>query len=318
MNEPESNATPAGLVGRLQTAWNGLPANIRGVGFAVVGGFILIVMASLVKQLGQELPAFEVLFVRFFAGFLVILPVIWRMGFGVLRTKKLHLHATRGFVGFMGNIFFFFALINMALGDTVTIQFSRPLIMVVIASLVLREVVGARRALVTVIGFVGVMMITRPFGEGFEPWALVALGGTFFGTLVVLSIKVLSRTEPTLVIMFYFALFTSLFALIPALFVWVQPSWSQLGLLALTGALGIVGQGMFTHGIGLGETSFIMPFDYLRIVYGFGLGVIWFGEVPGLWSLAGAGVIICSSLYLLRTEKKKPEKTEPEAASPDR
>jgi drug/metabolite transporter (DMT)-like permease len=237
----------------------------------------------------------------------VILPVVWRTGFGkVLKTKKLHLHATRGFVGFMGNMFFFFALVNMAIADTVTIQFSRPILMVGIALLVLREDVGWRRALVALVGFSGVIMITRPFGDGFEPWAIVALGGTFFGTLVVLTIKLLSRTEQTVTIMFYFAAFTTLFAFIPAMFVWVPPTPEEWLLLALTGTLGIIGQSMFTHGVGLGDTSFVMPFDYLRIVYAFTLGVLFFGELPGAWSFIGAGVIIGSSIYLVRSERRRP------------
>ena len=250
------------------------PDNVRGVVYVALGGLLLIVMASLVKHLGENLPALQVLFVRSLAGLLVILPLIWRIGFGVLRTEKKALHLARGTVGFLGNVCFFFALINMSIADTVTIQFSRPLIMVVIAVLFLGELVGYRRGIATVIGFTGIMMITRPFGEGFEPWALVALGGTIFGSLVVVAVKLLSRTETTPVIMFYYAFYTTLFSLIPALFVWQAPSLSQWGLLALTGILSIVGQGLFTHGIGLGETSFVMPFDYLRIVYSFILGIV--------------------------------------------
>ncbi len=145
---------------------------------------------------------------------------------------------------------------------------------------------------------------------GFDPWALSALGGTFFGTLVVLTVKLLSRTEHTITIMSYFAIFTTLFSFIPARVTWQSPTLLELGILILTGVPGIVGQGMFAHGIGLGETSFVMPFDYMRIVYGFFLGIIWFAEIPGIWSFAGAGVIFGTSVYLLRTEnrKKAPDK----------
>ena len=271
----------------LLATWNRIPANIRGALFVVTGGFLLIVMASLVKYLGQTLPAFEVLFIRFLAGLIVILPVVWRMGLKITHTSKLHLHATRGFVGFMGNLCFFFALIHIPLADTVTIQFSRPLFMIVIASLFLGEIVGLKRSVTTIIGFGGILMITQPFSEGFDPWALSALGGTFFGTLVVLTVKLLTRTEHTVTIMFYFAVFTTLFAFVPAVVTWQTPTWFELALLVLTGALGILGQGMFTHGVGLGETSFVMPFDYMRIVYAFILGILWFGEVPGIWSFAG-------------------------------
>ncbi|MCH8916805.1 MAG: DMT family transporter [Proteobacteria bacterium] len=269
-----------------------MPANIRAAAYVALGGFLLIVMASLVKHLGQNLPALQILFVRSLAGLLVILPVVWRAGFGILKTDRFGLHTIRGMVGFIGNVCFFFALINLAIADTVAIQFSRPLIMVVAAALFLGEVVGFRRAAATAVGFAGIIMIARPFGEGVDPWVLAALGGAVFGTLVVVAVKLLSRTEPTLVIMFYYALFTTLFSLIPALFVWQAPSSTQWALLLLTGTLSIVGQGMFTHGIGLGETSFVMPFDYLRIVYSFIFGMVLFAEVPGYWSFAGAAVII--------------------------
>ncbi len=300
--------------------WRRLSPNIQGALFVVTGAFLLIVMASLVKFLGRTLPAFEVLFVRFLAGLIVMLPLVWRMGFlKVLSTRKPFLHFARGGFGFMGNLCFFFALIHIPLADTVTIQFSRPLIMVVIAILILREAVGMKRGMVTLIGFTGILMITKPFGAGFDPWAVVAVMGTCFGTGVVLTIKLLSRTEDTVTIMFYFAMVTTLLALIPGLigfafggmidlpaaFIWITPTWTELALLILTGTLGIVGQGMFTHGVGLGETSFVMPFDYMRIVYAFLIGLVWFAEVPGLWSYAGALVIFGSSLYLLRTESRE-------------
>ncbi|MDH3239961.1 MAG: DMT family transporter [Alphaproteobacteria bacterium] len=286
-------------------SWDALPANLRAVVFVMAGGFLLIVMASIVKRLGNDLPAVQILFVRSLAGLIVILPLIWRLGFSILKSNRPGLHLVRGTVGFIGNVCFFFALINLTIGDTVTIQFSRPLIMVVLAAIFLGEAIGARRAVVTAIGFCGVLIITRPFGEGFNPWVLAAVGGALFGSLVVVAVKLLSRTETTPVIMFYYALYTTLFSLIPALFVWQAPTSAQWGLLFLTGALSIVGQGMFTHGVGLGETSFVMPFDYLRIVYSFLLGFVLFAEVPGYWSLTGAAVIVAASVYLLRLERRK-------------
>jgi drug/metabolite transporter (DMT)-like permease len=290
----------AGLLG----SWDALPANVRGVVFVMMGGFLLIVMASIVKQLGNTLPAFQILFVRSLAGLIVILPLIGRLGFTILKSNRPGLHLMRGTVGFLGNVCFFFALINLTIGDTVTIQFSRPLIMVVLAAIFLGEAIGARRAVATVIGFGGVLIITRPFGEGFDPWVFSAVGGALFGSLVVVCVKLLSRTETTPVIMFYYALYTTLFSLIPALFVWQEPTLEEWALLLLTGVLSIVGQSMFTHGVGLGETSFVMPFDYLRIVYSFLLGFVLFAEVPGYWSLTGAAVIVGASIYLLRLERR--------------
>ena len=123
---------------------------------------------------------------------------------------------------------------------------------------------------------------------------------------MVVCIKVLSRTEQTVVIMFYWALFTTLISLFPALATWITPSLIECArLLLVAGALSLLGVGMFTHGIGLGELSFIMPFDFLRIVYASALGFLLFAEVPHIFSLGGSVVILVASLYLLRIERLK-------------
>ena len=82
----------------------------------------------------------------------------------------------------------------------------------------------------------------------------------------------------------------------------MQPNFAaiEFGFLFVTGFLGIVGQSLFAHGIALGETGFVLPFDYLRIVYAFVVGIVWSAEMPGIWGIAGAGVIVASSLLLLK------------------
>lgn len=291
------------LIRALNSGWAGLSPNLKGAGYVSLGAALLIVMASMVKQLSQTLPTLEIQFVRFGMGLLILVPVLWRLGFRRLKTTKIRLHATRGFIGFLANTCLYFALANMAIADAITIQFSRPLVMVVIAVLILKHVVGWQRALVAAVGFVGIMLITRPFGDGFQPWALVALTGTIFASSVVFVIKELTRTEETMVIMFYFALFTTLFSAIPAAIVWQTPTSWEFVLLFTAGLIGITGQSLFTQGLRLGETTFVMPFDYMRIVYSFVIGIIWFSEIPGLWSYLGSALIVVSSFYLIRTER---------------
>ena len=60
-----------------------------------------------------------------------------------------------------------------------------------------------------------------------------------------------------------------------------------------------------TTACGAGEISFVLPFDYLRIVFGFMFGILWFGEIPEIWSYAGGATIVLSSIYLLRMEAGK-------------
>ncbi len=105
---------------------------------------------------------------------------------------------------------------------------------------------------------------------------------------------------------------------VPAMLVWVEPTGTELALMVLAGMIGITGQSCFTHGISTGEITFVLPFDYLRIVFSLFIGVLIFAEIPDVWSVSGIVVIVGSSLYLVRTdvrEKKDGRKQEESGTS---
>ena len=262
-------------------------------------------MAVFVKLLGERIHSFEIMFFRAAIGLAVFAPwLIAREGLDVVRTVRPGLHLWRGFVGACGNICFFYAITHMLLADAMALQFSRPLLMIVLAALFLGEAAGYRRTAVAIAGFCGIVMMLRPFGAGFDPDGLVAVTGALFGGLVVISIKKLATTEPTRRIIFYYALYTTFFSAVPAAFVWTLPNAGDLAVLVLIGLLGIVGQSCITHGFALGEATVTVPFDYMRIIYSAIFGIILFAEIPDVWSIAGAAIIIASNLLLIRLEWK--------------
>jgi drug/metabolite transporter (DMT)-like permease len=215
------------------------------------------------------------------------------------------MHLVRGATGAIGNACFFWTITHMLLADSMALQFSRPLFMIPLALLFLGEIAGWRRTGVAVVGFLGILLYARPFTAGFDPAAFVGATGALFGGLVVICIKRLATTEPTRVIMFYYAFWNAVFAAIPAIIFWVTPSLWELALLTVIGFLGIVGQTMITQGLTQGDATVLVPLDYSRIVYAAALGYILFGELPGLWSVAGMALIVAASLYLVLTEKRK-------------
>jgi drug/metabolite transporter (DMT)-like permease len=245
------------------------------------GSLTLVAMATLVKHLGQDLPAMEILFFRSAIGFLFVLPLFARDPLEPFRTKRPGMHLVRGAIGAVGNACFFWTITSMLLADAMALQFSRPLFMIPLAVLLLGESPGLRRTAVAIIGFLGILLYARPFTGGFEPGALIGALGALSGGLVVICIKRLATTEPTRVIMFYYAFWNAVFALVPAALFWVTPSLPQLALLVLVAFLGIAGQGMITHGLSKGEATVLVPLDYSRIVYSAVLGYLLFGEMPG-------------------------------------
>ena len=162
-----------------------------------------------------------------------------------------------------------------------------------------------RSLVVSIVGFVGILIYARPFTSGFDSNALLGAVGALFGGLVVVAIKRLAKTETTTVIMFYYAFWNAVIALVPSVFVWVWPQGMEWALLTLIGFLGIAGQSLITRGVHYGDTTLLAPLDYTRIIYSSIIGYFIFGELPGLWSVAGMALIVISSIYLVISEKQK-------------
>ncbi len=276
----------------------------RGVVLVSLGSIGLVLMAALAKFLGQRLPPFEILFFRSFVGLICALWVFRRDLMEPLRTKRPGAHFFRGIVGAGGNACFFWTITHMMLADSLALQFSRPLWMIPIAMTFLSEAIGFRRVAVAFVGFCGILLYARPFTAGFDPNAIVGALGGLFAALVVLAIKRLQTTESTRVIMFYYAWWNAFFAFLPAVYTWITPTPYELVLLITIGAMGMGGQALITHGLGMGDATALVPLDYARVVYAAVLGYLLFGEVPGAWSFAGMGLIIAASLYLVLTERR--------------
>jgi drug/metabolite transporter (DMT)-like permease len=292
--------------------WNATETVRRGIILVSVGSLTLVAMATLVKHLGERLPAMEIFFFRSLIGFFLVLAVLWRDPFEPLRTKRPGMHFVRGAVGALGNACFFWTLTHMLLADAMALQFSRPLFMIPLAMIFLGEMVGWNRIGVALIGFLGIVVYARPFTAGFEPGVFVGALGALVGGLVVICIKRLQTTEPTRVIMFYYAFWNTVIAAVPAAIWWVQPTAYEFMILAMVGFLGISGQALITHGLSQGDATVLVPLDYSRIVYSAVIGYLLFHEVPGPWSFAGMAIIIAASLYLVLTEKKRRAVVAPE------
>ena len=293
----------------LRRRWDAMQANARGALLVSLGSLTLVVMAGVVKVLGQRLPSFEILFFRSFVGLLFVLPLFVHDPWEPFRTRNQIGHFARGAWSAVGNGCFFWTITHLLLADAMALQFSRPLFMIPLAVLFLGETAGWRRIAVTLVGFVGILLYARPFTGGFDAGVFVGALGALGGGMVLICIKQLARTEPTRVIMFYYALWNIILGLPFALWDWTTPTWPELALLIVVGFLGISGQSLMTTGFTIGQTTALVPLDYFRIVYAAIFAWALFGELPDIWSYAGMAVIISSSLYLVLTEKKPDKKT---------
>ena len=196
------------------------------------------------------------------------------------------------------------AVTLIPLAEATSLIFTSPLFATVLAALFLREVVGPHRIFALVLGFIGVLVILRPGFVAFNLASGLMLVSAFTGASVVVTGKVLLRTESAEKTVFYLTLFAVPFALMPALYFWQWPSLEMLPWLA---ALAVVGNGYIyglTRALKIAETSMVMPFDFLRMPAAAVAGYILFAETIDPWSWFGAAIVFGATIYITQREMK--------------
>lgn len=306
---------------RFQQSILALPPNLRGALWMLGSALFFTVMSSLVKILGTRLDSFEVAFFRSLTGMLFILPLLLRLGRRGVHTRRPWLHLLRGAFGSLGMMLGFYAFVHLPLATASALSFSRTLFLVPLAFLFIGEVVGTRRIVATLAGFIGVLIILRPSAT-MEPAAFVAVLSAVVIAGAVTCVKILSRDDSPMTLLFTSSLIGLVVTAIPAALNWVMPTVEEFVGLVVMGAFGIAAQTCFIRAYAIGEVSALAPIDYTRLLLATAAGFVLFGTIPDIWVFVGAAVIVASTLYItLREARRTPPAAtplgDPVPASPD-
>lgn len=286
-----------------------IPDPVAAALWMVGSGVFFTGLSGAIRHLGQEMHPFEVAFFRNLFGLVFMLPWLAHAGLAGLRTGRLRLYMTRCLLGLASMLCWFTALALLPLAQAVALTFTAPLFATVLAAVVLKETVRARRWTATTLGFVGVLVILwpqldLPGGGGFATGAVLAILSTLLSVVVALIVKRLSATEPANAIVTYMVLLMTPMSLAPALFVWTWPPVETWLWLVAMGALGSLGHICYVRSFALADASAVMPYDYTRLLFAALLGWILFSEVPTGYTWAGAVIIIGSAVYIARREAR--------------
>ena len=291
---------------RLVNAWLRLPGNMRGIIWMTVGSLAFAFNDAVIKQLGSKFDPYQLAFARYVVGLVLLGPVFISLGITGLQTQRFGLHMTRLVIACVAQVGVFYAVIHLYLTDATAIAFSRPLFTTIVAVFLLSELVSARRWIATIVGFIGVIIMVRPGHVGFDPVALIAVISALTFAVANVLIRLMSDTEPPNRILFYYHAGGTVIFLGPALWVWQTPVGIEWVLLALIGVLTTIGMIGFVRAFSVGEANAVGPIEYIRLIYAAIIGYAFFAEIPSLWTLAGAVVIVASALYIARDETRRP------------
>ncbi|WP_276309974.1 DMT family transporter [Phenylobacterium kunshanense] len=281
------------------------PDNLRGALWMLGSALGFTAMTVLIKFLGDDYPAALQTFYRQAAGFAVLLPLILRRGRAAYATTRPGILLFRSAAGTLAMILSFYAFQKMPLADANALSFTRTLWLVPLAAFVVRERVGPLRIAAALVGFGGVLLMLRPgadFSLGLP--ALAMLAASFLFALTITGMKVMTRDHSPTVLLVWAMTLGLIFSLPGAFIAWRWPEPVDLALLCLMGVIGTATQACYIKGMQAGDAAAMAPIDYTRLVFTAAAGFLLFQEVPTVWTLAGAGVVVASTLFITLREQQ--------------
>ncbi len=276
-----------------------------GIALSCSGYSLFAIQDAIVKWLVADYSVPQVLFIRS----VVILVVA---GFLVRRLKhpsilksahrrSLLLRAALMLAAWMA---FYSAARHLGLAEITTMYFSAPIIVIFLSILVLKENVSPMRWFACIAGFIGVMLAANPTETpSLVPAVMVLFAGFCWAWSTVL-VRLVSRSESTLNQMLATGVLFAIACGATLPWVWKMPDLAGWSLMLGLGVISALGQYLLYEGFRHAPASTLAPIEYSGLVWAFLYGYLIWSEVPTVNVVAGALIIVSSSLALVWWERR--------------
>jgi drug/metabolite transporter (DMT)-like permease len=256
------------------------------------------------KYLSATLPPIEIAWIRFSVFALIMIPAMLPgTRLYALQSDTRVLHLMRGAALLGSSLFFISGLRFLPIAEASATGFVAPLFVTALSIFFLGERVGVRRWVATVVGLIGVLIILRPGSSAFHPAAFFSLISALAWAATLIMTRMLSGTSRAVTTMTYSSItgVCIMSALVPL--VWVTPSWHDIMLGIFIGVASTAGQWIVVLAFRYADASVLAPFSYIQLLWVSILGFLVFGEVPDIWTVTGAAIIVVSGLYTAHRER---------------
>jgi drug/metabolite transporter (DMT)-like permease len=265
-------------------------------------------MDAILKVLSVRYPTMQVAALRGATSLpFTLAPVLIAGRWRDLVPRRWPMHLLRGALSVIVIGGFIYAVRALSLANTYSVFLSAPLIVAALSVPLLRERLDWRNWLAILAGFTGVLTMLRPTGSGLAGFgALAALVGATAYALSAIAVRVLTRTDTTVSVVFWtvglMTVFTTLFS---------APGWVAIApgdwkwLLGL-GVLAAIGQYLLTEAFRSAPPSVVAPFEYTALLWGVGIDRLVWQVLPSARVCLGGGIVIASGLYLIWRERAAP------------
>ncbi len=262
--------------------------------------------AAMAKVAVTEYHVLQILFFRQLVVFASSVPAVSRNFPSALYSRHPFQHAARLTGAFVALTCGIWAVSVLPLTTAVTLGFAQVFFVTLFAAFILGEHVGRHRRVAVLVGFLGVVVAMRPGSQGlFNLYALIPVAGALGGAVAITMVRRLSQTESTATLLVYQAVVVGALAGVPMLWVWVTPDVPDLLFLLGMGIIAAAAQWIGVAALRIGEASVIGNVDYTKLVFAAVIGYLVFSELPDIFTLAGAALIVSAAVYLYHREQRQ-------------
>ena len=279
--------------------------NIKAILLTVSGSFFAVLMESLIRSAQYDSNVYTIGFLRFFFGFIIILPYLIKKKFIPYKTKNFKFYFIRGLFNLPMMIFGFGALVYVPFEQFKALHFLSPIIVVLLSFIIFREKVYMYRILALVIGFIGMLIIVRPGIVDFNIGTIMILISLTFWSLIIIVSKFVSKDDSPITMVTYQYTLMTIFALPLAIYFWQMPSLQSLIFVFIGAISGTILHLSLALSYKYADLSVTQPVWFSGLIFGSAFGFFVFNETPDVWTWIGGIVVFSSVLLITYNERSK-------------
>ena len=251
-------------------------------------------MAIAGREVSFELDTFEIMMYRSFIGIAIVLILGSSFGtLGQITRRHLGTHLTRNIAHFTGQNLWFYAVTLIPLTQLFALEFTSPLWVLLLSPMILGERLTRMRVLAAVMGFVGILVITRPWEFGISFGVTTAALSAVAFAWTTLMTKKLTRSETVTCVLFYLTVTQAVFGIICAGYDGdiAVPSMVALPYVVIIALCGLLAHFCITSALSVAPATVVIPVDFARLPVIAVIGMLAYGEALDILVVAGAILI---------------------------
>ncbi len=265
-------------------------------------------MAVAGREMSFQLDTFEIMMYRSLIGVIIIILIALFTGkIAKIKTNRIGLHIWRNLFHFTGQNLWFYALTLIPLAHLFAFEFSVPIWVTLAAPFLLSERLDGLRVLAIFIGFIGILIVTRPWVAGLSIGIIVAALSAICFAATAISTKHLTHNQPILNILFWMTVIQLIFGLITAGYDAdiTLPTTDTIHWVVIVGLGGLFAHFCITIALSLAPATVVLPVDFTRLPIIATIGMLFYNESLDIWVILGAGIIFGSNYVNIWAETRK-------------